>query len=63
MSNPNQGDSYKERIPQDTRINEDFHYKERPSMPWNGCQPYATIKTPKNLTNQGAYNFTPTLAL
>ena len=47
MSNPNQGDSYKERIPQDTRINEDLHYKEMPSMPWNGCQPYATIKTPK----------------
>ena len=47
MVNPSQGDSYKERIPQDTRINEDLTYKERPSMPKNGCQPYATIKTPK----------------
>ena len=47
MTNPNQGDSYKERIPQDTLINEDLPYKERPSMPRNGCQPYATIKAPK----------------
>ena len=47
MINPNQGDSYKERIPRDTHINEDLPYKERLSMPRNECQPYVTIKTPK----------------
>ncbi|XP_065620966.1 uncharacterized protein LOC136063891 [Quercus suber] len=45
--NPNQEDSYKERIPQDTRINKDLPYKERPSPLRNECQPYATIKTSK----------------
>ena len=47
MTNPNQGDSYKGIIPQDTRINEDLPYKERPSMQMNRCQLYATIKTQK----------------
>ena len=28
-------------------INEDLPYKEKPSSPRNGCQLYATIKTPK----------------
>ena len=36
------------RIPQDTRINEDLPYKERPSLPRNRCQLYATIKTTKS---------------
>ena len=47
MVNPNQKDPYKERIPQDMRINEDLPYKERPFLPRNECQFYATIKTPK----------------
>ena len=37
----------KERILQDTRINEDLPHKERPSPPRNECQLYTTIKTPK----------------
>ena len=45
--NPNQKDPYKERITQDTHINENLPYKERPSLPRNGCQLYATIKIPK----------------
>ena len=36
------------RIPQDTRINEDLPYKERPSLLRNRCQLYATIKTTKS---------------
>ena len=47
MINPNQESPHKERIPQDTCINEDLPYKERPSPPRNKCQLYATIKTPK----------------
>ena len=47
MVNPNQKDSYKERILQDTRVNEDLPYKKRPSSPRNECQLYAIIKTPK----------------
>ena len=47
MVNPNPKDSYNERILQDTRINEDLPYKEIPFPPRNGCQLYATIKTPK----------------
>ena len=45
--NPNQEDSYKERILQDTRIKEVLSYKERFSKPRRRCQPSATIKTPK----------------
>ena len=47
MINPNQEDFYKERILQNTRINEDLPYKEKPYLPRNGCQFHATIKTPK----------------
>ena len=43
MVNPNQEGPYKERIPQDTCIND----KERPSLPRNECQLYTNIKTPK----------------
>ena len=47
MVNPNQKSPYKERIPQNTRINKDLPYKERPFLPRNECQLYTTIKTPK----------------
>ena len=47
MVNPNQGDCYKEMIPQNMCINEDLPYKEMPFMLRNGCQPYTIIKTPK----------------
>ena len=47
MVNPNQKNSYKEKISQDTHINDDLPYKERSFMPRNGCQPYVTIKTSK----------------
>ena len=37
MTNPNWGDSYKEMISQDARINEDLPHKEKPFMPRNEC--------------------------
>ena len=45
--NPNQRNLYKERIPQNIWINENLSYKEKPSLPRNKCQLYATIKIPK----------------
>jgi len=56
MTNPNQGYSYKERIPQDTRINEELPHKEKPSMLRNECQ-LTYYKNPKTLTNQVMHNF------
>ena len=47
MINPNQKGPHKERIPQDTCINEDLPYKERSSLPRNECQLYVAIKTPR----------------
>ena len=45
MINPNQRNLYKEKIPQNTYINEDLPYKERPSPPRHKGQLYTTIKT------------------
>ena len=56
MINPNQGNLYKEWIPQNTCINEDLLYKEIPSSPKNKGHLYSTIKTPKALTNEGMHN-------
>ena len=47
MINPNQKGPHKEKIPQDTCINEDLPYKERSSPSRNECQLYFTIKTLK----------------
>ena len=62
MVNPNQKDSYKERILQDTRVNEDLPYKKRPSSPRNECHIYTTIKTLKPSQIKVRVIF-PTLAL
>ena len=45
--NPNQRNLYKERAPQNTCINKNLSYKERPSPPKNEGQLYTTIKTSK----------------
>ena len=47
MINPDQTSPYKEKILQNTRINEDLPHKELPSLPRNTCQLYSTIKTLK----------------
>ena len=62
MVNPNQESPHKERILQDTCINDDLPYKERSSPPRNKCQLYATIKTPK-LSQTKIHIFTPALVL
>ena len=57
MTNPNQGDSYKERIPQDTCINERSSLQGKTLYAQEQMSTLYYSKNPKILTNQGTHNF------
>ena len=54
MLGVNKKDSYKERIPKNTLIEDS--YKEKSSTPRKIGQPFTTIKSSNTLTNQGMHN-------
>ena len=57
MTNPNQGDSYKERILQDTCINEKSSLQGNSLYAKEQMSTLYYYKNPKILTNQGTHNF------
>ena len=62
MTNLNRGNSYKERILQDTCSNEDFPYKKKALYAKERMSTLPTIKTPKPSQSKVRI-ISPTLAL